>query len=241
MTNIDQINAYRSVDQIESTELDNSYTKKQSQNKTENTSFKEQLETLSDESNLIVDNLQGTETAGDLTKQNELFAEPEFDNNDLEQFMEESNAQSKFIATLNKQLDVIPQKVFDAQSLSDKFLHARVQELYHSKSANAIGNEPILDFDKQNMKVSIEFPMLEDLKSLTVQYDPSTRSIAAEMLTSQEVSKLIQNQVAQLERNLLKHDIKLQELKISSTHGNSPNHERQNQQQQSRQQSKQKG
>jgi hypothetical protein len=81
--------------------------------------------------------------------------------------------------------------------------------------------EPIINLDKEKLKMSIEFPALQDLKSVTVQYDPASRSIAAEMLTSQDAARVLQAQVSQLERNLAKHNIKLQSLKISQTPGNS--------------------
>lgn len=232
MENVEQIISIQKQDLQEGSSFED-YNSYKSSTDSKSISFDKQLELVSGEQNLLIDDSSELFDVNDLATQNELFAEPEL-GGDFEQFLEETQAYSKFISTFHQQLDINPSKTFDAESLTNRLLHAKIQELYHSKSTASIAKEPLVNFDKQNMKVSIEFPMLEDLKSVTVQYDAATRSIAAEMLTSQEVARLLQAQIAQLERNLAKHDIKLQEVKIASTvtetQGNSGNSQRQNQQ-----------
>ncbi|HEY9886655.1 MAG TPA: hypothetical protein V6C96_05265, partial [Vampirovibrionales bacterium] len=126
------------------------------------------------------------------------------------------------------------------QSYKNVALHSKVQELINNKGPQ-FANEPIFNLDKQNLKLSIDFPSLEDLKNVKVEYDPLTRSITAEMVTSQEAMNILQKQVKQLEDSLAKHDIKLKALKIVSSEekakdeqnkDNDAEHERRRRQQQ---------
>ena len=83
--------------------------------------------------------------------------------------------------------------------------------------------EPIVNFDKEKLKVSIEFPNPElsaDLQSINIEYDPVSQSIMAEMITSKEAVQILQNQANQLENQLAKHNLKLKSLKISPSQGN---------------------
>ncbi len=102
--------------------------------------------------------------------------------------------------------------------------------------AQRFGIEPIIDLNKEKLEMSVHFPAVEEVQSVTVKYDPVTRSVVAEMITSNEAAKILQNQVSQLERNLAKHDIKLQSLRINPTEGNSGNGERQKSQDERRRQ-----
>ncbi|MDX1918936.1 MAG: hypothetical protein SFT81_07370 [Candidatus Caenarcaniphilales bacterium] len=77
------------------------------------------------------------------------------------------------------------------------------------------GLDPIINLDREKLKMTVEFPMLETLKQVDVQYDPATRSVIAEMITSQEAARILQRQVSDLESSLSKHNIRLQSLRIT--------------------------
>jgi hypothetical protein len=89
-------------------------------------------------------------------------------------------------------------------------------DLLKDISLNGTG-DPTVDLDKEKLSITINFPSLDDLKRVNVQYDPNTRSIVAELLTSQAAAQILQSQVSTLERNLAKHDIKLNSIKITPT------------------------
>ncbi|MDX1920865.1 MAG: hypothetical protein SFU25_09060 [Candidatus Caenarcaniphilales bacterium] len=212
-------------------------------------SFEEQLSSLEKSSKKSAINEQEQSYLNDLEKENQSSGEIDSDldnysrifdqdenDNELEQIdaekafknlLNDSGQQARLIQELQKQLDT------NQQTQSNNLANSKLNELINSlrySSSRALPADPSMVLDKQNLKLTMNFPMLDDLKSVQVQYDPSSRSITAEMITSQEAARVLQQQVAILEKNLAKHDIKLQSLKINGTEGNRSNQERQNRQ-----------
>lgn len=145
---------------------------------------------------------------------------------DAEKVFRDLGQQAKLIQELYKQFD----SNSNNQLQNDKLANSKLNELINSlreSPSKPLADDPSIILDKQNLKLTMNFPATSELKSVQVQYDPSSRSIVAEMFTSQEAARILQNQVSVLERNLAKHDIKLQSLKINGTEGNRSNQERQ--------------
>jgi hypothetical protein len=117
---------------------------------------------------------------------------------------------------LNNILAELPQKQLDLtfwQELSKVYKYtSQIQKPL------SLAEEPLVDFSKEKLQVTIEFPDSEkaaDIQKLVVQYDPNLKSIAAELLTSAEAARLLQAQLDTLAENLQKHNIKLSSMEIN--------------------------
>jgi len=152
------------------------------------------------------------------------LAETIFNETDWEKLLEEMDWQAQWLGALVGRV---------GDHLQMNYLTSQLEQPIQSgglnwnniinESESLSASEPMIELDKQNLKLKVDFPMLSDLQSVTVQYDPNTRSIAAEMITSREAAIALQNQVSTLERNLAKHNIKLHSLKIMPSSGNQYN------------------
>jgi hypothetical protein len=152
-------------------------------------------------------------------KSKDLFAE------DSEEKLQESLQSQDFVNSLNLSFfQPNNQSLADNNSLleapSDRFNMSEILKLQNLRESLINGNsDPIVNLDKEKLSLSIDFPSLQDLKSVSVQYDPISRSVIANIVSSEEVAKLLQNQVSELEKNLAKHKIKLESLQVNSLKG----------------------
>ncbi len=83
-------------------------------------------------------------------------------------------------------------------------------------SLNNLNSKIDVNLDKENMKISMDMPEDQNIKSINVYYDAEKNSIKAELITSQAAMKILQQQLDELEKNLAKHNIKLEKLKITA-------------------------
>jgi hypothetical protein len=157
------------------------------------------------------------------------------DESSLDRLFNDSNAQAALAAMMfrvDNDNNLFSYGKKEAGENKAENQEVRSQDLDALKeSIQNFDSEPIINLDKEKLSMKVEFPSLNDLKMVQVHYDPTARSIVAEMVTSKEAAAILQGQVAQLERNLAKHNIKLQSLKINATSGNSSNQDRSGQQQ----------
>jgi hypothetical protein len=165
-------------------------------------------------------------------KSKDLFAE------DSEQKFQDSLQSQDFINSLNLSFfQPNNQSLADNNSLleapSDRFSMSEILKLQNLRESFINGNsDPVVSLDKEKLSLSIDFPSLQDLKSVSVQYDPTSRSVIANIVSSDEVAKLLQSQVSELEKNLAKHKIKLESLQVNSLKGGFTNQDQNPQNQQ---------
>lgn len=213
--------------------------KNQQVEKSSSKPFSEELKELSDKkNNKISAQLKDEEREQNFVEKlsGKNKGEAQDDLNQWDALFKQSDLQAQWIAALyTKAPELQPAEANSLlQTNSTKLTSADYMNL--SSNSEYLSNEPLINLDKENMKMKIDFPMLSDLKSVSVQYDPNTRSIAAEMVTSREAAAVLQNQVAELERNLAKHNIKLESLKVTAAGANDYNQSKQQNQRERRSQ-----
>lgn len=142
---------------------------------------------------------------------------------DLDEELIDSIDISAFLNSLNSPLNIFlntqNQEMSDTSDSSGngQLYLDRIKQLQELSSQR----EPIVNFNKEKLSLSVEFPSLYDIQKLHVQLNPETRSITASILTSQETAQILQSQVSELEERLARHKIKLESLQINFSNDSS--------------------